>query len=170
MTRVIGWSLAAIGARRHLWSAVLCVFLLVVGTTIVGGNAHADGASFKGTTSRTVSVYENAQLKLVRHHLYHLEEEGRETGTVKCTVRAIVDITYTNAKVSFTTCSGRNTFHGNGTTSFYVAGARAYFKGVLTVRGGTGTYAQASGALQVAGTFERKTYALSFKVTGRLHV
>lgn len=177
MTKTLGWPPTIRRARRLLCGAVLCAALLVVGATllgigimVVGGSAQADGASFKGITSRTVSVYESAQLKLVRHHLYRLEEEGRESGTVRCTVRAIVDITYTNAKVSFTTCSGRNTFHGNGTTSFYVAGAKAYFKGVLTVRGGTGTYTHASGNLQVAGTFERKTYALSFKVTGKLRI
>jgi hypothetical protein len=118
--------------------------------------------------ARTMSLHETAKLDLVHHSNGELVESGNSSGTFDCPVQITVKLGNNTASLGYRmSCSGKGTFYGNGTASYYVAGSIARINGRLTLAHGTGQYSHAVARnLAFAGTMERHDYQLSATVTG----
>jgi len=124
----------------------------------------------RATTARVTHLSETAQLHLVAHQgTQVLHEEGQASGTLRGRLVVVINIGYTEATVTFTARSSAGTLSGRGVESYYVSGKIAHFSGRMSVTGGTGAYAHASGSrLQTTGLIKRAHYEVQMTVNGAL--
>jgi len=121
--------------------------------------------------AREFTFNETAHLHLVSHYRGLLREEGSATGTYNCPIAISLHTSYTTATIWFSMCRSGGYFSGSGSASFYATGSLVHFKGSVSITHGTGRYAHASAAgLGIRGTFQRRNYALSVRVSGRMRV
>jgi hypothetical protein len=155
--------------------------VLLAGAVLAGlllaGLPGSASASAKGRSApspsaaiaRSISVREFGTLRLVSHHGSALTEEGRGSGTFKCSFVVHFTVSPTSTGVSFLCKTSRGSIAGSGRATFYAAGAIGHFKGNLAVRSGTGSYARASAsALHLEGTINRQSYAATIRVEGTM--
>lgn len=121
------------------------------------------------SASRSISVNEHAQLRLISHHAGLLYEQGTFSGTPGGGLSVQIRISYTQASISFSSTPSGGTLSGSGHASFYAEGPIAHFEGSVAVTHGSGRYARASApTLRISGLFQRKTYAMSLTVLGKM--
>jgi len=142
--------------------------LLAAGLTLLG-ILGVDCVLPAVATSAT-SVNETASMHLVSHRgTKILNEEGQASGTLHGRITATIKIGYAEATVTFTARSSSGTLSGTGVESYYVSGKIGYFSGHMTVTGGSGTYAHASGSsLKTTGLIHRTHYEAQMTVVGTL--
>jgi hypothetical protein len=152
---------------------------LQIGAVVVAGGlalaalwAPAAGqADTAHTASRSIYVNEHAQLRLISHHSGLLYEQGTFSGTPGGNVSVQIRISYTQSSISFSSTPSGGTVSGSGRTSFYAEGTIAHFSGSVAVTHGSGRYSRASApALHISGIFQRKTYAISLTVQGKMSI
>jgi hypothetical protein len=143
-------------------SGFALVVLEVAGLQL--GQANAARAA-----SRSISVNEHAQVRLVSHHSGVLYEQGSFAGTPGGGLSVWIRLSYTEASITFTSTPSGGTLSGGGHASFYAEGLIAHFSGSVAINHGTGRYSGSAGALRISGTFQRKTYAMSLTVVGKLN-
>jgi hypothetical protein len=94
-------------------------------------------------------------------------EKGQVTGTLSGTMTAHVEtIASNNGQATLTLYLSKGTLSGRAPTHGHIVGPTAYFEGSMTITGGTGSYAHASGSgLRFSGTLDRQ----NFRVKAQLH-
>lgn len=94
-------------------------------------------------------------------------EKGNVTGTLSGSMTAHVEtIASNNGQATLTLYLSKGTLSGRAPTHGHVVGPTAYFEGSMTITGGTGSYAHASGSgLRFSGTLDRQ----NFRVKAQLH-
>jgi hypothetical protein len=153
--------LSAVQRIRQVPSVAVLVLSTCLLLLIPTQQAFADG---------TRTINESVRTHLVKHQgTTILDEQGQGSGTFDCPLTVQFVISYTRATVTFTCQTSSGTISGRGSTSFYVAGAIAYFNGSIPTVHGTGRYSRAAARdLSIKGTLRRGSYALSAQVSGTL--
>lgn len=154
------------------------VSILALGLVALGSASLAARGSIvrsvgqRAATAQVKHLSETAQLHLVAHQgTQVLREEGQASGTLRGRLTVVINIGYTEATVTFTARSSAGTLSGRGVESYYVSGKIAHFSGRMSVTGGTGAYAHASGSsLQTAGLIKRAHYEVQMTINGALKV
>lgn len=153
------------------------VFLSVAVACLVGvspafsttGSSQTARPRPVATAARTLNLVESGNLHLVAHHNEILTEKGSGSGTLSGNIMVRLDLSYSEATVSFTAYPPGGTIVGHGEGSIYAQGHTARFNGTASITGGTGKYAHASSSsIKMTGTLQRKTYAFSVRVEGRM--
>jgi hypothetical protein len=166
-------ALTAILRARYRVVSVLIAGLAVLGSTTLDARGSIIRSGLIGhpaTTARVIHLSETAQLHLVAHQgTQVLHEEGQASGTLRGRLTVVINIGYTEATVTFTARSSAGTLSGRGVESYYVSGKNGHFSGRMSVTGGSGAYAHASGSsLQTTGLIKRAHYEVQMTVNGAL--
>ncbi|MHB1569510.1 MAG: hypothetical protein ACYC0H_09935 [Solirubrobacteraceae bacterium] len=141
---------------------------LTCSTGLVAAACVATGAS----AAKSQNVDDAAHLHLIASHGGNaLIETGKATGTLPGTVTVSLTIHTRTANSSFTIAvKGGGSISGKGAGVLKTGkGGYASFGGSITVTGGTGKYAHASGKGGLYGTIYRLNDSMTVKVTGALH-
>lgn len=134
--------------------------------------AAAITAAASASASKPRHVNDSARLRLIASRGGNdLTEKGKATGTLPGTVTVSLTIHTRTADSSFTIdVKGGGSISGKGAGVLKTGkGGYASFGGRITVTGGTGMYAHASGKGGLYGTIYRLNDSMTVKVTGALH-
>lgn len=117
--------------------------------------------------ARTLNGTETVHLRLVRQNETLLYEEGPTTGALAGRMQAALTVgaVFTGR---FTIRTRAGTITGRGRATPHGFGRYQSFAGTLTVIGGTGRYAHVHGSTRLFGTFDRRTFSVILKTSGRL--
>ncbi len=115
--------------------------------------------------ARSLRATDTAKLRYVSAAGSELLEQGKATGTLPGSMRALVEIGATISG-SFTFYLRDGTLKGHGVATPHGAGVYESFAGTVTITGGTGRFVHAHGKTGLYGTFDRETYALTIQTTG----
>lgn len=159
---------ATLRRQKVLW--VLPLALALTLTAWVPLCTRAAAHDLRATSSGSISLRDSVRMHLVQHTgTQNIYEQGTASGTIPGSLTAHIYLYYAEATVSFTSHSKGGTFTGRGTEAYYVSGGTGHFNGTVTISSGTGRYSHARGSrLSLSGIMVRKTYAVSFQVTGSL--
>jgi hypothetical protein len=160
---------------RHLnhQSSRLAVLLAATAASLGAAAADApvgaDGAySPAARATRSVSVNELGQLRLISKHGFTLNERGTASGTIKGTITVqlkIVSSSRVTAEVTIYPTGG--SIAGHGTASYHKGEPVSSFAGSLAVARGSGSYAHAQGSgLSFSGTIAQSNDAITVRVSG----
>jgi hypothetical protein len=149
-------------------SVALIVLIAVVLALEAGAPASGDSLAH---AARAVSVKDEGRLHLVKSSGSLLIDEGTASGSFPG--RSLVRFTY-NGSPSVT---AQITIYGHfGNIQARAAGQLSSptspspsFRGTLTISGGSGRYAHASGSGHLYGIFYRRSYAMVVQTEGTLH-
>lgn len=160
--------LTALLRARHGVIAVAVASFVVFSAPTLGTASTA--SPVHAVTSRTIRLSDTALLHLVTHQgTQVLHEEGQASGTLRGQLTVTIDLGYTEATVIFSARSPSGTLKGRGVESYYVSGKNGHFVGRMSVTGGTGAYAHASGSkLETVGLIKRGHYEVHMTVNGEL--
>jgi hypothetical protein len=163
----------AIRRRKRLLAILTLLAMLSAAgaATTAYSLAHPAGRQQAvAVAAREVTLRETGHLHLVSHHKEQIVETGSGTGTLSGTITVNLTLAFSQATVGFTAHpSTGGTVVGHGEGKLYAGGHVANFTGTATITGGTGQYAHASGRnIRLEGTLQRKTFALSVKVEGKM--
>lgn len=163
--------------RRPLKWLLLLLTAALVSASVTNAASYSPSARISRTRSAPVAVaaremtlHETGNLHLVSHHHTQLVEEGHGTGTLSGSIIVKITLAFSQASITFTAYpSTGGTVIGRGEGKLYAGGRKANFSGTATITGGTGRYAHASGHnIHLAGTLQRKTFALYVRVEGKM--
>jgi hypothetical protein len=122
--------------------------------------------------AKEVDLQETGYLHAVGEPGDTILEEGHAVGTYNCSI--VVHLTIqSGGKVtaSFTVKPHGGTVTGRGEARFEQQGADGYFGGTISIAGGTGSFAHASGSnIGISGVVNRETFALTVHVHGKITV
>jgi hypothetical protein len=127
-------------------------------------------AAVPAAATRQLSVRDEGRLKFVRSSGSQLIDEGPISGTINGHVR--VRFTYTGdpnvtAALTIYTAHGVVNVRATGRMSSPTSPSPS-FKGQLSIVGGSGRYANASGKGELFGVFYRRNYAMVVQAIGKL--
>jgi hypothetical protein len=151
-------------------STSMWVLLISVLTLGAGGMTSAAGAQRAApatTASSELTLSETMRATRVGPPGHAFNEKGQASGTLAGSVAAHVEtIASTSGQATITLYLSKGTISGRAPTHGHVIGATAYFEGSMSITGGSGRYAHASGTgLKFKGTINRQ----NFHVTAQLH-
>jgi hypothetical protein len=132
--------------------------------------AHSAPHHARAIASRVISIKEEAHLSFANSSGEALLERGRGQGTFNCLIVVHLILNGITVKSTFTAYprGGSLTGHATGNLSS-TTGAYASFSGALSFGQGTGRYARASGFGTIYGAVDRRNYALTVQVIGKMH-
>jgi hypothetical protein len=133
-------------------------------TRAARSQGHA-AARTEAHAARVLRATDTAKLHYVSAEGSELLEQGKATGTLPGSMRALVEIGATISG-SFTFYLQGGTLKGHGVATPHGAGVYESFAGTVTITGGTGRFIHAHGHTGLYGTFDRNTYALTIQTTG----
>jgi len=148
----------------------LALLAALASTTLLASASAAASASTRppaAHTARALKATDTAKLRYVSAAGSELLEQGKATGTLPGSMRALVEIGATISG-NFTIYTKGGTIKGHGVATPHGAGIYESFAGTVTVTGGTGRFVHAHGHTGLYGTFDRNTYALTIQTTGTL--
>jgi len=153
-------------ARYRAASLVISIAVVV----LCSASSSAQLIRQRATAARTIRLSDTAQLHLVAHEgTQVLHEQGQASGTLRGSLTVVIDLGYTEATVTFSARSSSGTLKGHGVEEYYVSGKNGHFRGRMTVTGGSGAYAHASGSsLGTTGLIRRGRYEVQMTVNGEL--
>lgn len=139
--------------------------LAAVATVGIGQASGAEGGG--AHIARTLNGTETGHLRLVHQHETLLYEEGPASGPLPGRMQAALAVggVFTGR---FTIHSSGGTITGRGRATPHGFGRYQSFAGTLAITGGSGRYAHVHGSTRLYGTFDRRTFAVVLKTTGRL--
>jgi hypothetical protein len=154
-------------SKRSTSMGVLLISVLGLGIMGVTGAAGAQQSARATTASSELTLNEAMQATRVGPPGHAFNEKGLVSGTLAGSVAAHVEtIASTSGQATITLYLSKGTISGRAPTHGRVVGATAYFEGSMSITGGTGSYAHASGSgLKFKGTINRQ----NFRVTAQLH-
>ena len=145
------------------------VFLIAAPRPVLSAEADAQGV-LHAVASRAVALTERAQLHLVGHPGVEFTEEGQGYGTYPGSVTIRLKLAGAHVTGSYFARSTHGTISGRASGT--VVGSRTqplvHFVGGVSISRGTGTFAHASGTLQIRGSIRRSSYALSEETSGTI--
>ncbi len=145
----------------------MLAILTVASTSLIGVADSTAAGRTSAHAARTLNGAATAHLHLVKANGSQLEEEGPVTGALPGSMRAVLT-TGVVFSGSFTIHTDGGSIDGHGRATTHGAGRYQSFSGSITVTGGSGRYSHAHGRTGLAGTFDRRTYAMVIKTTGTL--
>jgi phage baseplate assembly protein gpV len=150
-------------------AAVLAAALASLGALVAAAPLSADGASASyAHAARTTSVNEQGRLHLVSKHGFTLNEQGTASGTIKGAITVelkIVSTSKVTAEIKISPPGGSISAYGSA--SYHKGATSASFAGSLSIKGGTGSYANARGSgLSFSGTIASSNKAIAIRVSG----
>jgi hypothetical protein len=157
--------------RRRPIPTVLAATLASLGALVAAAPLCTDGASASSAhAARTTSVTEQGELKLVHKHGFTLDEQGTASGTIKGAISVELKIVSTSKVTAEIKISPRGgSISAYGSASYHKGATSASFAGSLSIKGGTGSYANARGSgLSFSGTIARSNQAIAVHVSGSL--
>jgi hypothetical protein len=163
----MGIDLAATGSKRFASMSVLLVSVLGLGIVGATGAAGAQHATRATTAASSLSLNETMQATRAGPPGHAFNEKGQVSGTLAGSVAAHVEtIASTSGQATITLYLSKGTISGRAPTHGHIIGPIAYFEGSMSITGGTGSYAHASGSgLKFKGTINRQ----NFRVAAQLH-
>ncbi len=123
--------------------------------------------------ARAISLSETAHLHLTSEDGFTLNETGSTSGTIGGAMYIHLHVSNNRggvtAEVNIYPRDGSLT--GYGSASYRVEGAEAVFSGTLSIKRGTGTYANARASqLRFTGSIQRRSDAVAVRLSGPLSV
>lgn len=123
--------------------------------------------------ARTLTFNINASLHLVGRAGHVLNEKGHFTGTQSGTIAVrFTSVNVISGSATFVAYSSRGgSVSGRATIKGHVGVATVYFTGIVTITGGTGRWAHASGRnLRFTGTVDPHNFHASTHIEGTINV
>jgi hypothetical protein len=168
-------------ARRRplarLQRASTRVLLLTAALAAIAGTATSNAVAWRSTpaarAARTLTFNISASLHLVGLAGHVLNEKGSFTGTQSGTIAIrFTSVSSTSGNATFAAYSSKGgSVSGRASTKGHVVGATVYFTGTITVTGGTGRWAHASGRnLHFSGTVDRHNFHATAHIQGTINV
>ncbi len=154
----------------RVWPALLTLALM--GATVCVGAVPARGAP-SAVAAKTLAFNINSNLHLIGRPGHVLNEHGTFSGSQSGTIEIrFTSVTHSSGEATFAAYSSQGgSISGRATTKGHVVGATVYFTGSLTVTGGTGRWAHASGrGLAFSGVVNRHTFNATTHMQGRITV
>ncbi|MGA8364408.1 MAG: hypothetical protein WB709_07790 [Solirubrobacteraceae bacterium] len=171
--------------KPSIYLSFLTTVALILGPTVTQAPAQAI-ATGAGTgtaqrergddplawAAREVNLQETGHLRAVGEPGTTIIERGNATGTFNCSIAGRLTILSANKVIAtFTVRPKGGSITGRGSARFEQQGAYGYFGGTISITGGTGSYAHASGTnIGISGAISRETFALTVHVHGKIHV
>jgi hypothetical protein len=160
---------AARSARIVGATAVACAFAALA----AAAGAAADAKPPVAAAARAISLSETAHLHLTSKDGFTLNEAGSTSGTIGGAMYIHLHVANNRggvtAEVNIYPRGGSLT--GFGSASYQVQGAAAVFSGTLSIKRGTGTYANARASqLRFTGSIQRRSDAVAVRLSGPLSV
>jgi hypothetical protein len=146
--------------------------LLLTAATVVS-NAGASRSAPVTVAARTLTFNINASLHLVGLSGHVLNEKGSFTGTQSGTIAVrFTSVNVVSGSATFAAYSSRGgSVSGRATIRGHVGVATVHFTGIVTITGGTGRWAHASGRnLRFAGTVDPHNFRASAHIEGSINV
>jgi hypothetical protein len=149
--------------RGALMSLTLILFMAA--TSLARGESSAP-------TVAPTTLTESSHLHLVKSHGLVLNERGHATGTFACRLSIHFKIvSATRGIATLTAYPPGGSITGRARADYTLEGNTGQFHGSLTITGGTGGFAHASGAdLTLEGTINPNTLGLSARLTGQVYL
>jgi hypothetical protein len=117
------------------------------------------------------SVNEYGRLSLKSSRGATIFEQGSGWGSFGCAVSITLTVDGTLVRASYLAHPHGGSIRGSARAYIRSANkAGAYYSGTIWLHGGTGAYAGASGSASFSGTINRKTYAMSLRIAGRVRL
>jgi hypothetical protein len=122
--------------------------------------------------ARTQSFNINSTLHLVGRAGHVLNEQGTFTGTQSGTIAIrFTSVTSTAGEATFVAYPSGGSVRGRTSTKGRVVGGKVYFAGSMTITGGTGRWAHASGrGLGFSGVVDRRNFHATTHMQGSIRV
>lgn len=152
----------------RLW--MVCLAALVASVCAVPAGA---GAEPTAVAAGTMAFNINSNLRLVGRPGHVLNEQGTFSGSQSGTIAIrFTSVTSTSGEATFTAYpKGGGWVSGRTTTKGRVVGAKVYFGGSMTITGGSGRWAHASGrGLGFSGVVDRRSFHATTHMQGSIHV
>lgn len=158
-----------------MWLALLTGALVaIVG---VAPSAGAPARTARGrpvaVAAKVVAFNINANLHPLGRPGHILNEQGTFSGSQSGTIEIrFTSVTHTSGEATFAAYSSQGgSVSGRATTNGHVVGAIVYFTGSMTITGGTGRWAHASGRdLGFNGMVDRHTFRATTHTRGSISV
>jgi hypothetical protein len=135
-----------------------------------GASGAAAGSGGVAVAARTQSFDINSTLHLIGHPGHILNEQGTFSGTQSGTIAIrFTSVSSTSGEATFTAYPTGGSVSGRTSTKGEVVGAKVYFSGSMTITGGTGKWAHASGrGLGFSGVVDRRSFHATTHMTGTI--
>lgn len=156
---------------RRLVSALLSALALCAATAIaVPAASQASSASARAALSNTY-VKEQGHLHFSsKSGGSAIAEQGSASGTFNASLNIDLTIKISQVTGSFVAYLKGGSISGSALATPHYSGQWVSFKGSLTVKHGTGSYAGASGTASLYGSLNRQQLNLNVQVIGRLRI
>jgi hypothetical protein len=145
--------------RFRFGAAVLASLCMVL-------SQHADAGA-----APVRSVNEYGSLTLKSSAGASILEQGHGWGSFDCGVSIRLTVSGTLVTASYTAYPHGGSLRGQARAYIHSASrAQASYSGTIWLHGGSGAYAGASGSASFDGTINRKTYAMTLHISGRVRL
>ncbi len=154
--------------------APLCLAALLAGQFAPiahAGTGSSAPPAHAGSSPALTAVNEWGRLQKQSSKGYTIDEKGIGWGTFNCSV--VIEMTLSGTLVTsrYTAYLQGGSITGTATAHIYKATTEAgYFSGTITLSGGTGSRAHASGTANFSGHINRTSYAMNTHITGKLRL
>ena len=155
-------------ARNLLVASAMSVGALT-GVSVLGAGISS-AASPRAVAASTITLNETGKLHRTSSSGLKLNEQGTASGTIKGKIYIHLDVVSPNrvtAEVNIYPNGGSLT--GSGSANYHVNGGTASFSGKMSIKRGTGSYANAHGSgLSFSGTIQRLSGAVTVHLSGSM--
>lgn len=152
-----------------MWLAPLMAGLGAIAWMAPSGAASGSGGP-AAVAARTQAFNINSTLHLVGRAGHVLNEQGTFTGSQSGTIAIrFTSVTSTSGGATFVAYPSGGSVSGRTSTRGQIVGAKVYFSGSMTITGGTGRWAHASGrGLGFSGVVDRRNFHATTHMQGTI--
>jgi hypothetical protein len=159
-------------SSRHTSARAMIAAVLALGAAGGTTAAAAQQPTRATTAASELTLNETLQASRVGPPGHSFNEKGAASGTLAGTVAARVEtIASTSGQATITLYLSKGSISGRAPTHGHIVGPTAYFEGNMSITGGTGSYAHASGTgLKFKGTIDRQNFRVSAQLHGTIRL